>query len=1016
MIFFNQATNTAEARTRRNTSRLSRVVGCSGPLRIMTHLIAIAAFVMGGTQATAQTGQWTLKSPATSPGARAAQAMAFDSVRRETVVFGGYGGPGGYWGDTWAWDGTNWTLKATTGPSPRANVSMSFDSARGVIVLFGGFFGGSLGETWEWNGTMWTQRFPAGPVPPARNDYGMAFDSVRNVTVLFAGGGASGQLSDTWEWNGTAWTQRAEVIGYAGDGATMAFDSRRGVCVYFGGPGMTNTYEFNGVSWALRATTGISPRRYAPMAYDPVRGVTVLTGGNNFGPSASGTFEWNGLAWTQLNVGGPGAWQGHKLAFDTSRNEMVQFGGTFSGAGTSQTWVLQTLQPVFTDWTAFNSSQAVGVLNGSTVTLSSSAQDPFLGSVVDGTSTIFNDAALFRPALPRSDIMFIRANPAGVTYTINFGQPVTNPVLHLQSLAATLTFAGVSPVKVSGQSTFTVSGNQVIGSFLGPPPSPNNDANGTVRLPGTFTSVSFTAQWASGVDGIGLQIGLGVSVPLAAAGPTDNATVSSTRPDPGAGSTTTFTVNTFTIESGSSWTLGSGEILNAPGGLVVQPGAVLIANGTINGPLVNNGLTIIPITQASLISRVVPGPSRGVIIIPVPRPTPGVPPTPIPVPLPNPPVIEPGEIIVISGSGPGAGPSGGGGGGGGSPGGGGTVRLITPSLPIQGTIRLDSLLEVTGPVTQSVTGITRLFIAGNTRGQTYSAMDSGQTISLDGGIQVVLRPEMFGYTPSIGDTFDVMYAPGGITLPDGSIELSTFLTPSGASALGLTLPPYLSPFPADPDTLVQFPSSLFSYSIVNGGTTLRLTMVSPACGPVNGPGLAAICPAESAQFSVSPLGSGPFNYRWQVENPVAPGQWLNLSDGLMPGLGTFSGTSGATLTVSLVARASSNYRCVVDSPCTQVTSSIATLIVQTTCSPADLADSDGLTTLDGRCPDGTIDNGDFTAFFFAFFADVADPFRAAADIANTDGETTLDGVGPDGVVDNGDFTAFFALFFQGCPN
>ncbi|MFN5958276.1 MAG: GC-type dockerin domain-anchored protein, partial [Planctomyces sp.] len=65
--------------------------------------------------------------------------------------------------------------------------------------------------------------------------------------------------------------------------------------------------------------------------------------------------------------------------------------------------------------------------------------------------------------------------------------------------------------------------------------------------------------------------------------------------------------------------------------------------------------------------------------------------------------------------------------------------------------------------------------------------------------------------------------------------------------------------------------------------------------------------------------------------------------------------------------------------------------------------------------DGAVDNGDFNAFFIAFFATEGDPLRAAADISSTDGDTVLTGGGPDGTVDNGDFNAFFLYFFQGCP-
>ena len=77
------------------------------------------------------------------------------------------------------------------------------------------------------------------------------------------------------------------------------------------------------------------------------------------------------------------------------------------------------------------------------------------------------------------------------------------------------------------------------------------------------------------------------------------------------------------------------------------------------------------------------------------------------------------------------------------------------------------------------------------------------------------------------------------------------------------------------------------------------------------------------------------------------------------------------------------------------------------CGPADIANTDGETTITGGGPDGTVDNGDFTAFFVAFFAAEGDPLRAAADIATTDGDP-----GADGSIDNGDFTAFFSSFFS----
>ena len=101
-----------------------------------------------------------------------------------------------------------WTQHLVSGPSPRYGHAMAYDSARGVTVLFGGTTGGN--ETWEWNGAAWTQRFVSGPSP--RQGHMMSFDTARGVIVLF--GGYPGVTNhETWEWNGSAWTLRAVING-----------------------------------------------------------------------------------------------------------------------------------------------------------------------------------------------------------------------------------------------------------------------------------------------------------------------------------------------------------------------------------------------------------------------------------------------------------------------------------------------------------------------------------------------------------------------------------------------------------------------------------------------------------------------------------------------------------------------------------------------------------------------------------------------------------------------------------
>ena len=64
-------------------------------------------------------------------------------------------------GDTWAWDGTEWTEVMATGPRARF-VSLMTDTRLGGILLQGGHGvdgndGGFLADTWHWDGTAWSE-------------------------------------------------------------------------------------------------------------------------------------------------------------------------------------------------------------------------------------------------------------------------------------------------------------------------------------------------------------------------------------------------------------------------------------------------------------------------------------------------------------------------------------------------------------------------------------------------------------------------------------------------------------------------------------------------------------------------------------------------------------------------------------------------------------------------------------------------------------------------------------------
>ena len=156
----------------------------------------------------------------------------------------------------------------------------------------------------------------------------------------------------------------------------------------------------------------------------------------------------------------------------------------------------------FADWTTVGANVATGTLLGQSISLSGNHVDP--ASPLDGSSTVFA-SAFFSPPLATSDAAVFYGSP-GYTYTLAFGAPVQDPVLHVSSLASTLQFpAGTQITKVSGEDTFTVSGSSVAGVLAG-----SVDANGTIQLTGTFTSIAFSTTpvyTASTEDGIYLQVG-----------------------------------------------------------------------------------------------------------------------------------------------------------------------------------------------------------------------------------------------------------------------------------------------------------------------------------------------------------------------------------------------------------------------------------------------------------------------------------------------------------------------------
>lgn len=289
--------------------------------------------------------------------ARHGHAMVFDEAHHQLLLFGGTGTEGtaasGDRNSTWKWDGTTWTRIATTGPTPRYQATLAYDATRQRVVLYGGQSGvfpniTVLSDTWEWDGTSWTQKATTGP--SSRVHQSMAFDRARGRVVLYGGFNSAAQqeLRDIWEWDGTSW-QQSSVSGAANTIARgIAYDEKTSALYLFSvaqSGGTPSASRWNG--------TSLTPVAAAAPPCVPIAQQLTALGATPGGfllyvhsCDQSGTtilpqsWRWDGAAWTAVAGTQPTLRLNAAMAYDRDRNRVVLYGGEVA-AGTpdlADTW------------------------------------------------------------------------------------------------------------------------------------------------------------------------------------------------------------------------------------------------------------------------------------------------------------------------------------------------------------------------------------------------------------------------------------------------------------------------------------------------------------------------------------------------------------------------------------------------------------------------------------------------------------------------------------------------------
>ncbi|MDX2199103.1 MAG: hypothetical protein SF069_09045 [Phycisphaerae bacterium] len=357
----------------------------TGPPQVVSLAFdAVRGVVVGVSTSTSSVWEWNGSAWTTIPytnGPTTGGLIAFDSGLAACLFHAGAGSTAA---QTWSWDGAAWTLRSGSGPSiqvgsfalvsdtagdrvlllrphaslpqtelwqcsngawsilsdllpfARTNLAATYDPIRGKLLTIGGIYrhgsgilAADLGD-WVFQNGGWTA--PDSGAPVVRWGHGMAYDKVRNVVVMFGGGGASSTLfAETWEWNGSAWRLAALNGPSPRIQPAMAFDEARGETVLFGGLDapfgnkLDDAWVWNGATW--RRVAGGPPGRVIALAtYHPVD-ERVFLHSSETGTGHDRNWEWNGKAWTMHSTAPYVGLERGGITYDSAVDRLVAIGG-----------------------------------------------------------------------------------------------------------------------------------------------------------------------------------------------------------------------------------------------------------------------------------------------------------------------------------------------------------------------------------------------------------------------------------------------------------------------------------------------------------------------------------------------------------------------------------------------------------------------------------------------------------------------------------------------------------------
>ena len=228
-------------------------------------------------------------------------------------------------------------------PARRAHHSMVYDASSRRVLLAGGSTSNDGGKTystfddlWAFDGRRWRALGPSGV---RRSGMALAFDSRRGRVLAFGGycpckTTDGGRYDDLLELRDGQWHVIGQIAGRPSTDSRMIYDARRDRLVLFGGRGAgrqlhVDTWEYDGATWRRVDVTGPELRGDVAMTYDGKRGRTIVVGesGGTTGPASAATWVYDGRAWGRIATDGPPLPPTPSAVYDATRDRVLLLGG-----------------------------------------------------------------------------------------------------------------------------------------------------------------------------------------------------------------------------------------------------------------------------------------------------------------------------------------------------------------------------------------------------------------------------------------------------------------------------------------------------------------------------------------------------------------------------------------------------------------------------------------------------------------------------------------------------------------